>query len=114
MSGAHEAPHRLGYQSSQGCHREHVLSLDQNDQDALDHSVKCVVQFIHVKGEGVVEQGDVELCDFCFASAVALCVGVNRDLREETWSSETRSHADCRLQTVVMHKLLLFHISQYM
>ena len=81
MSCAHEAPHRLGYQSSQGCHREHVLSFDQDYEDALYHSVKCIVQLLHVKGEGVVEQGDVELSDFCFTSTVALCVCVNRDLR---------------------------------
>ena len=79
--GTHEASHRLGYQCSQGCHREHVLSFDQNDEDALYHSVKCVVQLLHVEGEGVVEQGDVELGDFCFTRAVALGVCVNRDLR---------------------------------
>ena len=106
MLGAHEASHRLSYQCSQSCHREHVLSFEQNYQDALYHSVKCVVQLLHVKGEGVVEQGDVELSDFGFTGAVALCVCVNRDLREDTISSETGSYT-------VIHKSLLLQIFQY-
>ena len=87
-SCAHEATHRLCYQRSQGSHRQHVLSFNEDDEDALYHCVKCLVQVLHVEGESVVEEGDVQLSDFGFTGAVTLRVGVNCDLREETMSSE--------------------------
>ena len=71
------------------------MSFDQNDEDALDHSVKGLVKVLHVEGEGVVDEGNVQLGDFCFTRAVTLGVRINRDLREETMSKETFANFQC-------------------
>ena len=57
------------------------MSFNKNDEDSLYHGVKRVVQILHVEGEGVVEQGDVQLCDLRLPGIVTLGVCVNCDLK---------------------------------
>ena len=57
------------------------MSFNKNDKDSLYHGVKRVVQILHVEGEGVVEQGDVQLCDLRLPGIVTLGVCVNCDLK---------------------------------
>ena len=77
---AHKTAHRLGYHGPQSSNSKHVLSLKKNNKDALDHRVEGLVQVLHVEGERVVDEGDVQLRDLRLACVVALGVGVNRDL----------------------------------
>ena len=77
---AHKTAHRLGYHGPQSSNSEHVLSLKKDNKDALDHRVEGLVQVLHVEGERVVDEGDVQLRDLRLPCLVALGVGVNRDL----------------------------------
>ena len=79
-SAAHKTSHRLGYHGPQSSYSKHVLSLKKDNKDALDHRVEGFVQVLHVEGERVVDEGDVQLRDLRLACLVALGVGVNRDL----------------------------------
>ena len=77
---AHKTAHRLGYHGPQSSNGEHVLSLKKDNKDALDHCVEGLVQVLHVEGERVVDEGDVQLRDLRLPCLVALGVSVNRDL----------------------------------
>ena len=58
-----------------------VWGSSRSQSCPVQSSRNYLIKPLQVEGEGVVEQGDVELSDFCFTSTVALCVCVNRDLR---------------------------------
>ena len=86
------------------------MSFNKNDEDSLYHGVKRVVQILHVEGEGVVEQGDVQLCDLRLPGIVTLGVCVNCDLKGRSHNlavniSEVIQHSLDRIKYIAIYRI---------